>query len=258
MLTAAQKSATMQRVNHFVEVANKTYNITMTSPSVLFDLRGTCGGTATGDFQLRFNAGLMVDNWDHYMNHTIPHEVAHLAAFHMHGIETKWSRSGKRQRVQHGNSWKGIMHKFGCEPNRTHAMDVTKVARPRAKFAYECSHCGQEVAAGPNHHRRAQAGANIRHKGCPRTSGLVYKNIELGKVTWTEAAQGKQAPVKKTANKQPAAGTKISTALAAYKAAIASNPEITRQEMITVLADAMQVDRLAAAGYYQNCKKKAA
>jgi len=258
MLTLEQKSKDYLRVDHFVALGNEALGIDMEGPHVKFDKRGTCGGTAWyAMMELNFNAGLMVDNWDEFINQVIPHEVAHLLKDHKYG-------HGRGHNSAHGINWQRVMRALGVNPDRTHSMDVSKVAKPKKKYIYVCTGGKKEVVLSSVRHNKMQRGtANYTHKGCSSHKVAVAKS--LGKMSTTEArdhtvpAFMKKAAMeaKKPATKKaPKAGTKVAQAVTAYQAAKAQKPEITRQEMITVLADIMDCDRHAAAGYYQNCKKK--
>jgi len=106
MLTLSQKSEVYERVDHFINVANAEYGHSMEGPYVRFDKRGTCGGTADSQLmELNFNAGLMLDNWDEYMNQVIPHEVAHLVKATWWLLEAGYARLWSRARSlsQHGH-----------------------------------------------------------------------------------------------------------------------------------------------------------
>jgi len=125
---------------------------------------------------------------------------------------------------------------------------------------YVCEGCQKEIVLTAVRHNRLVRGThNYQH--C-RGHSLTHKK-SLGSMSYTEANDHKgtaKAAQKQPARKQaePKAGTKIARALIAYEAAKSHKPEITRQEMISVLVDIMDCDRKAAAGYFQTCKKKAA
>jgi len=257
MLTLVQKSEVYKRVDHFISVANEEYGHSMEGPYVRFDKRGTCGGTANSQLmELNFNAGLMLENWDEYMNQVIPHEVAHLVKARVFGSNRKG-----RMMSSHGGYWKQVMRAFGLEPDRCHSMDTSKFKQfksPVRKFIYECPCCQQEVILTAVRHNRMVRGTHNYsiHSG----NRLVLKK-SLGSMSYTEANDHKVPAAKKQpARKQaePKAGTKIARALIAYEAAKSHKPTITRQEMISVLVDIMDCDRKAAAGYFQTCKKKVA
>jgi SprT protein len=273
MLTVEQKQTVINRVNHFVEFANDHFNVKMELPFVRFEKRGTTAGTANRvSWEVNFNAGLMVDNFDLFMNDTIPHEVAHLVTDYVYGAQVKGfvrTRSGirKARRESHGKHWKSVMATFGVDPTRCHDMDVSKVAQHTGKHLYCCSACGTEMVLTQTRHNKQQRGrANYSHTGCNRAK-LNYVRA-VGKVSMLEAYDNKvpdfmnkPAPKKPDAPKaeRPArspAGTKIGRAMEVYM----GNFGKSRQDIITLLVEEFAADnitRVQAAGYYQNCKKKA-
>ena len=75
------------------------------------------------------------------------------------------------------------------------------------------------------------------------------KEMEVGVLNEPKAKTPK-------ANKVPAKGTKIAHALEIYKAMEVDGVRSSRQSIISAMANSMQIEKKAAAGYYQNCKKK--
>lgn len=266
MLSNQEKSQVNARVNHFIDRANALYGRKMPYPAVTFDVKGTCGGTANGSqWKVSFNAILLKENWEEYMNDTIPHEVAHLVVYELYGVEYRRTRTGRVQRISHGPRWKGVMRDFGCEPKRTHDMDVSNARqgkRTKTKYLYRCSHCGAEITIGPKYHKDIQRGRGLIHKGCPSGSKLEYIK-ELGKVTYTEAAQMKSSPKKeparpnKSAKKEqaPRKGTQIAHAVLIYKEMVAGGVT-ARQDIIKAIMHSMQVDLKKASGLHDRAKKK--
>jgi len=74
------------------------------------------------------------------------------------------------------------------------------------------------------------------------------KAIEVGVLNEPE-------PVKNEI-KAPAKGTKIAHALVIYNEMQVDGVRCSRQDIISAMANSMQIEKKAAAGYYQNCKKK--
>jgi len=239
MLSLVQKSKIYERVNHFVALGNEKFESDLDIPHVRFDKRGTTAGTAHYEMlELNFNARLLVDNWDEFMDQTIPHEVAHLLKSHMYG------RGRGSFLASHGTAWKKVMRALGVEPDRCHAMDVSKVQMPKAKHIYTCDKCQKElVISSVRHNKMVRGTKNYIH--C-RGYSLTHKKA-LGKMSYSDAADQKTPNFIKKA-----AGTKISRALIVYKDLLGS----TRQEIIGAIAMALNITGSQAAGYYQNCKKK--
>jgi len=56
--------------------------------------------------------------------------------------------------------------------------------------------------------------------------------------------------------KAPKAGTKIAHALVIYKEMSVDGVRCSRQDIISAMANSMRIEKKAAAGYFQSCKKK--
>ena len=247
MLTLEQRSEIYTRVDHFISIACDAYNTELEGPYVRFDKRGTCGGTANYSLnELNFNAGLMLDNWDEYLNQIIPHEVAHLVKNAVYGAE----RKGELMRP-HGTYWQRIMRQFGIEPDRSHRMDISKVQQPKRKFVYECECCSTEFVLSSVKHNRIVRGQSI-FAHCGET--IVFRKA-LGKMTTMEARSHKLPKFIKQAA-APKAGTKIAHAMTIYKAMVVDGVRASRKDTINAIANSMQIAPHAASGYYQNCKKR--
>jgi len=126
------------RIFELTSIANKKLNRNFPIPSINFDLTGTKGGEAWYKKNLiKLNNQLLQQNFDHYMNQTIPHELAHLMVHSMYGHHAK----------AHGAEWKSIMTNiFNVKANRCHNMDTSNVKRKNTKkFGYSCK-------CGINHH----------------------------------------------------------------------------------------------------------
>ena len=109
-------------VKVFTKVINARFGTNMPVPRLTFNVRGTTAGLAKyGPHLVDLNMQLYVENPQYFFNHTIPHEVAHLASVHIHGAKG----------AGHGKEWKVIMGLIGREPARCHTLDVTNVKRKR-------------------------------------------------------------------------------------------------------------------------------
>lgn len=260
MLTQEQRTAVYERVEQFIDMGNAHFGTDCNVPHTRFDKRGTCGGTANySKMELNFNAGLMVDNWDEYMNQIIPHEVAHIIKTHIYGY-------GKGVNSAHGLHWKRVMRALGVEPDRTHNMDVSKVKQhksPLKKYIYVCTcGCEKEVVLSAVRHNRMVRGTH--GYSLHGRNKLVLKE-SLGSMTYKEAhdrktpgfikeAAANKKPAKKAKKPtEPKAGTIGARALKIFRDMEGS----TRQEVIGVIATAMNVTGTRAGQLYQGAKRKA-
>lgn len=164
-VTEAQRLEVFARVKHFLDVARTQYKREFINPVVLFDLQGRIAGQACGNWKIRLNADLLVNNWEDFMNDTIPHEVAHLVQYVIYPYDKP-----------HGRGWKSIMRGFGVNPKRTHKMDLscTKVRR-QARVEASCGHCGMEIKITTTRAKRIMRGYTYWHSKCGSKGVVVLR-----------------------------------------------------------------------------------
>lgn len=151
---------TAMRLVHDCVGQIRGYGIAVPRVEIVFDLRGTTAGQALVGLgvapKIRLNPVLMAENREAFLRQTVPHEVAHLAAFY-------WK--GKRPQRPHGPEWKRMMLLLGAEPRRCHNYDVTNArARRVATLDYACG-CGIQPLTVIRHNR-IQAGVEYRCRRC--------------------------------------------------------------------------------------------
>lgn len=94
----------------------------MKAPTLSFDLRGTTAGQAfPAKHHIRLNGQLLNENTERFIEQTVGHEWAHLAAAHLHGHKIQG----------HGKEWKSLMVRLGLKPERCHTYD-TQNARTKS------------------------------------------------------------------------------------------------------------------------------
>lgn len=98
-------------------------------PDVLLNLRGETAGQAWLERNLlRLNKVLLEENQEHYIKHTLGHEVAHLIADEVYGKKIR----------SHGAEWQFIMEAvFDLPAHRTHSYDVKRASR--RPYTYSCN-----------------------------------------------------------------------------------------------------------------------
>lgn len=111
--------------------AEQIYQRTFELPSVDWNLRGTCAGSATWKQNLiRLNPILLCENKTQFINETVPHEVAHLLNRALNGPLVS----------PHGPEWCGIMVALGLAPQRCHTYDITNArVRQERRYSYKCN-----------------------------------------------------------------------------------------------------------------------
>lgn len=95
---------------------------TMPAPTLSFDLRGTTAGQAfPTEHHIRLNGQLLNENTEHFIEQTLGHEWAHLAAQHLYGNKIR----------PHGNEWKQVMRNLGLDPARCHTYTTQRARKAR-------------------------------------------------------------------------------------------------------------------------------
>ena len=99
-------------------------------PDINFKQRGKAAGSARLQTnELRFNAILLQENQQHFITHTVPHEIAHLLVYQLYG-----------QTKPHGKEWQQIMNQvFDLTAKTTHQYDVSSVKGKTFTYICQCT-----------------------------------------------------------------------------------------------------------------------
>jgi SprT protein len=129
---------------------------------IRFDLRGKTAGQvrirSRGQYLIRYNLELLKRGGIDFIDRTVPHEVAHVLAYHRYGPRIR----------PHGQEWQRIMRQFGAEPSRCHDYDVSGLsARQLTYFHYHCS-CMEHQLSSIRHNKFAK-GQRYRCRRCGET-----------------------------------------------------------------------------------------
>jgi len=258
-LTSELRNRLIKQVEYYVGVANKQLGITMRPLTIRFDKRGTTAGTARyATNTVDFNAGLYVRNVDAFLNDTVPHEVAHIAANLYHNAR------GYRGRVQpHGDTWKMVMRTFGVKPSRCHSFDTseTKIKRNVTTYTYHCACQQHELSA--KMHSQIQSGRGRHCKKCKasvKLGPLVPRDTKtvptMPGFMISAAVRAPQPPVVRSAAPAPysvpKAGSKKDRAEALY---LNHKATADRATMIAIFVNELCMTPAGASTYYSNCKK---
>ncbi len=121
----------------------------MAAPKVeiRFDLRGRSAGQVRRQagkvWTVRYNLALLGRHGEDFLARTVPHEVAHVIAFHLHGPGIQ----------PHGPEWQAIMRLFGAAPERCHDFDVSGLqTRTLNNYHYQCG-CRSHLLTSIRHNR---------------------------------------------------------------------------------------------------------
>ena len=171
MLTASQKKALEQQVESCYQQAECFFDRAFPRPSVLFTQRGKIAGTAHLQKNLlKFHSILYQENQLAFLTDVVPHEVAHLLVYQLHGLTPP-----------HGREWQTMMSNVMLRPpERTHRFDVSSVQGKT--FTYQCQ-CQQHQLT-VRRHNKALKGILYLCRSCkshlkPLNTNKTRLNIKL-------------------------------------------------------------------------------
>ena len=159
-MLAERKQQITDKVEELIKVARKLYgsDAVPTNLKIYFDLRGRTAGQACYEddrYWMRFNVDMMqTDAWDHLINNTVPHELAHIVC-----MWKVWDRA-------HGRKWREVCRGLGGDGERCHNQ----------KFKYAKGHTYIYTTSTGHTINISQ----IRHKKIQR--GLTYRTLDGARI----------------------------------------------------------------------------
>jgi len=134
---------------------------------VVCDLRGKSAGQVRhqGDSSLviRYNLGMASLQPGAFIAQTVPHEVAHVITWLLHGSTVR----------PHGKEWQSVMAFFGQDSSRCHEFAVPPSGQRRQqRWDYVCD-CREHQLSTTRHHR-VQQGQQYQCRLC---SGILRPKI---------------------------------------------------------------------------------
>lgn len=150
---------------YYLQTAEAAFGVSLPVPGIGFDLRGTAAGQVRIErrqWRIRYNAVLLEQHTQRFLKRTVPHEVAHLVAYQLHGPRIR----------PHGREWKAIMVHFGADASRCHDFDTrdSRVRRLR-QFVYQCA-CQRHTLSSIRHNR-IERGMTYLCRKCQRPLTLL-------------------------------------------------------------------------------------
>lgn len=141
------KAEIIEKVETCLATAEKFFNKTFIRPdNIMFKRSGTTAGWSNYNAKtLMFQLDLAEKNADHFINQTVPHEVAHYVQRAVYGYGCV---------KPHGKEWKYIMRRvYGIQPDRCHSYDVSVTKKRNVKrFTYSCG-CKTHQVSAVKHNR---------------------------------------------------------------------------------------------------------
>jgi predicted SprT family Zn-dependent metalloprotease len=153
-LLTARKAEVVAKVNELVAKGNALFGVILPPLPVHFDLKGRAAGMACsrgGRLHLRFNVDMMTrDAWEHVINNTVPHEVAH-----------SFCQFNPRLGANHDRGWQRVCALLGGNSTRCHSEAV--VYGKGNTYEYTTSN-GNTVRMGDKYHKHVQSGRPLTYK----------------------------------------------------------------------------------------------
>ena len=193
------------KVAELVKQANQKFNIDLPEIQIRFDLRGGAAGMAGGrfgQFYMRFNRDMMLNQgWDHLINDTVPHELAHIVCF----VNPRLGRN-------HDLGWKRVCRALGGTGKRCHSEEVVYA---NGRTYYYTTTQGHVIAISQQRHGKIQRGKSytLRGKGainrqCQYSTSKPTETVQIKKVIAAPVA-GPVATVDSTSSKADQVRAKI-------------------------------------------------
>jgi predicted SprT family Zn-dependent metalloprotease len=144
----------MEKCKAVFAKATELYGLDMSRVGVRFDLKGRAAGYAVrrgAQYYIRFNRDMLTrEAFDHVLNNTVPHEIAHIACFMNPSLG-----SG------HNSGWMRVCAALGGNATRCHKEEVVH----GKGYTYEyTTDRGHKVRVGDKYHKDVQAGRRLSYK----------------------------------------------------------------------------------------------
>jgi predicted SprT family Zn-dependent metalloprotease len=203
----AKMEAVRNKVKQCIESAEQIYGVKMPVVDIRFDLTGRAAGMAGwrhGGFGrmyfLRFNVTHMSlggKSWEHLLNDTVPHEVAHTVC-------QAFPKFGRN----HDAGWKRVCVALGGNGKRCYSVeDAPEAIAKQRPFTYTTS-TGQTVAVSIRIHNKIQKGSVYSYRNglgvINRNSPVTKTAVKAPKMTTLTIENTKEKTVAKTVVKKTA------------------------------------------------------
>lgn len=162
-MLSQRKQEVINKITLLSQRAEQLFGIVMPAIDIRFDLRGRSAGIAghAGHaYYLRFNLDLMQNTgWDHLINNTVPHELAHIVCYVNPGL-------GRN----HNPGWRRVCRMLGGTGERCHSEPITYA---RGLTYYYTTSTGCVIPLSVRRHRAVQQGVVYRFRN---NKGVVDRN----------------------------------------------------------------------------------
>lgn len=244
------------KVAECIARAEKTFGIKMPKVDVRFDLRGRAAGMACmryGAYFLRFNTNHMAlggQTWDHLLNDTVPHEVAHTVC-------QAFPQFGRN----HDAGWKRVCVALGGNGRRCYSEDDAPEAVAAQRPYVYITTAGHEIRVTKVMHTKIQKGSTytVRGKGgLNRSCAYNYMTAPAVAAAKKPVVVNSPAPAaRKPVERTVAAGQQSNASLIRSRIAQAKARGEHMNEVILFGVQALGMSKALATTYVKNNWNKA-
>ena len=150
----SQAQQILERCQQVIAKAKELYGLDMSKVQIRFDLRGRAAGQAYRrgmQYGVRFNRDMLTrEAFDHVLNNTVPHEIAHIACFMNPNLGSN-----------HNRGWERVCVALGGSGATRHQEDVVMGKGTTYEYITDMGH---SVRIGDRHHRHVQAGGTLKFR----------------------------------------------------------------------------------------------
>lgn len=236
-----------QKIEQCIEVAKNAYRLSeVRFPKVGYRLTGTSAGRAHYiTWEVEFNAALLTENVDEFIETTVPHEIAHLITDLVY--PEAHSRAYGKKRSPHGAEWRSVMRTLGvANPQRCHTFDVASVSNRKPRTEYLCVACGKQYMLSAKMIGMIMGGS-VRRCKCGQVVSVRSVQQAVEKCSIQHAALPKQGVIARP-------GSKIAQCMVIFQRMATAQ----RKDVIKAFISEVGMSEAAASTYYQTCKSKVA
>ena len=158
-----------ERVDVCYATAEHHFNCAFKRPEISLQLRGQKAGVAhISENLLRFNPVLYQENREHFLLHTVAHEVAHLLAYQLYGPRIR----------AHGPEWQALMlNVYQLPAQRCHNYAIKRTAKTHYLYCCECQ-SREPFALSAQRHARINKGLHYMCNVCGAKLSYTHKQIQ--------------------------------------------------------------------------------
>lgn len=164
--------AVEKKVKETVDKLNAKFNFDMKCPHIYYDVLGTTGGLAkSASMTVHYNDKLLKENVEEFIATTVPHEVCHIAVFHLcHVKQRNYPQNG------HGADWQIMMRVAGVNARKYHEYEVKR--KEPVQYKYQCG-CEEGLILSEKNHKKIKGKIMICNK-CDKQIGNWERIMKIG------------------------------------------------------------------------------